>query len=191
MANMALAAKSAFSDWKPIAARGLNIDVRDDLTIASFACAKSATDALVTAIKLAFGVELPKTPVRVEAKGVAFLWCGPDQWLAVSERGAGRDLEQDLKPLLAGIASVVDQSDGRAVVRISGAHARDVLAKGMPIDLHPRAFKPNGVAITHASHIGVIIWQIDDAPTYEIAMFRSYADSFTHWLKDAAAEYTR
>ena len=94
-----------------------------------------------------------------------------------------------MKKKTAGLADVVDQSDGRAVIRISGPRARDVLAKGLPIDLHPRAFKANGVAISHTSHIGVIFWQTGTEPTYEIAMFRSFADSFTHWLKDAAAEY--
>jgi heterotetrameric sarcosine oxidase gamma subunit len=199
VANQALAAQSAFTDWKPVKTPHLSIEVRDDLTIASFAAGKGKADDLKAAIRAAYGVELPTTPERIVAKDVAFIWYGPDQWLAVAERGAGsgpgsvsgRDLEIELKKVATGLAAVVDQSDGRAVIRISGARARDVLAKGLPIDLHPRAFKANGVAITHASHIGVILWQLGAEPTYEIAMFRSFADSFTHWLKDSAAEFTR
>jgi sarcosine oxidase subunit gamma len=109
--------------------------------------------------------------------------------MAIAERGGSRDLEIELKKLLGDIANVVDHSDGRVVVRISGPRARDVLVKGIPIDLHPRAFKANDVAITHVSHIGVILWQLDDQPTYELALFRSYADSFVHWLADSAAEF--
>lgn len=184
-----LAAQSAFTNWSGWKSPQLSIDVRDDLTIASFAAAKGKTEALKAAIRNTYGVELPAAPERTQAKDVAFIWYGPDQWLAVAERGNGRDIERELKPLLAGLAPVVDQSDGRAVVRISGPRAREVLAKGLPIDLHPRAFKANGVAITHASHIGVVLWQTGDAPTYEIAMFKSFADSFTHWLLDAAAEF--
>jgi sarcosine oxidase subunit gamma len=157
--------------------------------MASFAAAKGKKDELQNAIRAAYGVELPSGAGRVEGNGIAFVWAGPDHWLAVAERGVSRDLEAELKSRLAGIASVVDQSDGRIVVRISGPHARDVLAKGVPIDLHPRAFSPGSVVITHASHIGVILWQTDDAPTYEAALFRSYADSFTHWLFEAAAEF--
>jgi methylglutamate dehydrogenase subunit D len=190
VANSAPAELSAFANWKPVKSPNVSIAVRDDLTMASFAAAKGKTDALKAAILKAYGVQLPETPERVHGKDIAFIWYGPEQWLAVAERGEKRDIEQELKPLLAGLASVVDQSDGRAVVQISGPHARDVLAKGLPIDLHPRAFKANGVAITHASHIGIILWQTDAAPTYEIAMFRSFADSFTHWLFDAAAEFT-
>ena len=193
MANPPLAAQSAFTNWDLVKSPTLTIGVREDLTLASFAAAKGKAAAVKAAILKAYGVELPSSPERIQGRDIAFVWYGPDQWLAVAERGAGshtgRDIELELKPLLAGLASVVDQSDGRAVVRISGSRARDVLAKGLPVDLHPRAFKANGVAITHASHIGVILWQTDAAPTYEIAMFRSFADSFTHWLLEAAAEY--
>lgn len=189
MAELALTPRTAFMDWHAPETPGLAISARETLTMASFAAAKGKKDALQDAIRAAYGVELPSGARRVEGNGIAFVWAGPDHWLAIAERAEGRDLETELKRTLAGIASVVDQSDGRIVVRISGPHARAVLAKGVPIDLHPRAFSPGSVAITHASHIGVILWQTDDAPAYEAALFRSYADSFTHWLFEAAAEF--
>ena len=40
-----------------------------------------------------------------------------------------------------------------------------------------------------AALIGVQIWQIDETPTYEIAVFRGFARSFWHFLTEAAAEY--
>lgn len=187
MADSTLKPSSAFSHLEPSSSPGLAIEPRENLTMASFAAGKGRVQALMAAIREVYGVELPRRPERVVGNGIAFVWLGPDQWLAVAERTSGRDLEVELKQRIQGLASVVDQSDGRVVVRISGARARDVLAKGVPIDLHPRAFGVNAVAITHASHIGVIMWQLDDAPTFELAMFRSYADSFAHWLLEAAA----
>ena len=189
MVSQTLAARSAFTDWKPLKTSQLAIDVRETLTLASFAAFKGKKDQVKAAIRERYGVDLPDTPQRVEGKDIAFIWAGPDQWIAIAEREQNRDIEVELKPLLDGLSSVVDQSDARAVVQISGPRARDVLAKGMPIDLHPRAFKANNVAITHASHIGIIFWQIDDAPTYQIAMFRSFADSFVHWLLESSAEF--
>ena len=189
MVSQTLAARPAFTDWKPLKTSQLAIDVRETLTLASFAAFKGKKNQVKAAIRERYGVELPDTPQRVEGKDIAFIWAGPDQWIAIAERGQNRDIEVELKPLLDGLSSVVDQSDARAVVRISGPRARDVLAKGVPIDLHPRAFKANNVAITHASHIGIIFWQIDDAPAYEIAMFRSFADSFAHWLIKSSAEF--
>ena len=189
MAEQALKPKSAFGDWHPPATPDLAISARESLTMASFGAARGKEAALRDAILAGYGAELPQSAARVMGVGISFVWAGPDQWLAIAERENGRDLEAELKTLLAGIAAVVDQSDGRVVVRISGTRARDVLAKGVPIDVHPRAFKPGSVAITHASHIGIILWQTDDAPTYEAALFRSYADSFAHWLFESAAEY--
>jgi heterotetrameric sarcosine oxidase gamma subunit len=187
--SQTLAARPAFTDWKPLKTSQLAIDVRETLTLASFAAFKGKKDQVKAAIRERYGVELPDTPQRVEGKDIAFIWAGPDQWIAMAERGQNRDIEVELKPLLDGLSSVVDQSDARAVVRISGPRARDVLAKGVPIDLHPRAFEANNVAITHASHIGIIFWQIDDVPAYDIAMFRSFADSFAHWLIESSAEF--
>lgn len=189
MASQALASRSAFPTWEPVKSQHLAIDVLDTLTLASIAAAKGKVEHLRSAIREAYGVELPVSPERVDGNGIAFVWAGPDQWLAVVNREAGRDLEIELQRPLAGLAAVVDQSDARAVMRISGSRARAVLAKGVPIDLHPRAFKTNSAAITHASHIGIIIWQIDDAPTYDVALFRSFADSFAHWLNESAAEF--
>ncbi len=189
MADQALAARSAFPSGLDTTSALVSIGTRDQLTLASLSAAEGKRDALLSVLKQAYGIELPAPGTRIEGKNVALAWTGPGQWLAAAERGGGRDLEQELKPLLAGLASVTDQSDARAVIRISGPRARDVLAKGVPVDLHPRVFKPGAVAITHASHIGIILWQLDAAPTYEIAMFRSYAQSFADWLEHSAAEF--
>lgn len=176
-------------DWHPPHTSKLEVKARETLTMASFAAVRGKEAALREAIRTAYGADLPKGCGRVEGNGIAFVWAGPDQWLAIAEGDGTRDLETELKAKLVDIASVVDQSDGRVIVRISGTRAREVLAKGVPVDLHPRVFGPGSVAITHASHIGVIMWQLDDAPTYELAMFRSYADSFAHWLFESAAEF--
>lgn len=191
MAKPALAAQSAFTDLKSTSHAAFAIDIRDDMTIASIASAKGKVEEIKAAIQAAYSVTLPDKPVRVAGDGIAFIWHGPGQWMALADRGPNdRDLELELKPVLAGLAAVVDQSDGRAVVRVSGSRVRDVLAKGIAIDLHPSAFKANSVAITHAAHIGIVIWQLDEQPAYEIAMFRSFADSFATWLTHSAAEFT-
>jgi methylglutamate dehydrogenase subunit D len=189
VADVSLKPSSAFMHWKTVAQNTLAVSTLENVTMASIAVSKGRSADLQSEIEKNYGVALPERPARVQGRGIAFVWAGPGQWLAVADRQQGRDLETELKPLLNGLASVVDQSDGRVIVRMSGKLARDVLAKGVPIDLDPRAFKPGDAAITHASHIGIMIWQIDERPAYELAMFRSYADSFAHWLAESAAEY--
>jgi heterotetrameric sarcosine oxidase gamma subunit len=185
-----LQARSAFPEFSLSRYHQLTIAVREHITMVSLAAWDGQSEKVQSVIQSIYGHSLPQRPVRVGGMEVSFLWFGPDRWMAVGERDGGRDLEENLKRHLHGLAAVVDHSDGRAVLRLSGARARDVLAKGLPLDLHPRVFKANDVAITHASHIGVLLWQVDDAPTYDIAVPRSYAHSFSDWLLDAAEEFS-
>lgn len=187
MTSQSLAARSAVPDVPASSFAGLRVELIDNATIANIAVAKGKQADLQAALRNAYGLALPSEPKRVAANGVAVVWSGPDQWLAIAERTHGRDLETELKPRLAGLAAVVDLSDARAILRIAGPRAREVMAKGVPVDLHPREFKPGDVAITHASHIGVIVCQIDEAPSYDILVPRSFAASFMHWLTASAA----
>jgi sarcosine oxidase subunit gamma len=86
-------------------------------------------------------------------------------------------------------ASVFDQSDSRIVLEVGGPRIRDALAKGLPIDLHPTAFRKGDAAITTTNHISVHVWQVDDAPRYRLAVPRSYFGSFWRGFAAAAAEY--
>lgn len=165
---------------------GLTVSARCDLTLASFAAANGRRDELMASFEAKYGIALPPAPARITGKELSVLWSGRDQWIAMASRGDGRDLERELKPLMAGLASLTDQSDARAIFRLSGKRARDVLAKGVPIDLHPREFGVQSLAITHADHIGIILWQVDDAPTYELAVFRSFAQSLADWIAASA-----
>jgi sarcosine oxidase subunit gamma len=170
-------------------ATGLTIHERTDLGLASVFARRGNTDAVTEAVRVGYGAELSTCSQISVGPAVAFVGSGPAHWLAVSEKLACGDLARDLAAGLAGLASVSDQSDGRAVLRLSGARVRDVLAKGLPIDLHPRAFRTGDAATSIISHIGIQLWQVDDAPTYDIVFFRSLAGSFWKWLTDSAAEY--
>jgi methylglutamate dehydrogenase subunit D len=106
-----------------------------------------------------------------------------------SEAFSGEALARELGKRLRGLASISDQSGGRTVLRVSGPYARAVLAKGLPIDLHPRAFETGSAATSTISLMGVQIWQVDDAPAYDLAIFRSVSASFWHWLTASAGEF--
>ena len=88
-----------------------------------------------------------------------------------------------LRERLGALASVSDQSSGYVVFRLSGGGARTLLQRGAAIDFQPPAFAPGSVATTVIAHIGVIIWQVDEEPVYDIALFRSFAASFLDWFE--------
>ena len=118
---------------------------------------------------------------------LTLLGVGPGHWWVESASvPLGAD---DLQTRLEGMASVFDLTDSRVVLEVGGPRIRDALAKLLPIDLHPAAFRPGDVAVTVASHIGVTVWQIDDAPRYRLAVARSYAASFWRGFVASAAEY--
>jgi sarcosine oxidase subunit gamma len=169
---------------------GVVLAERAGLALAAVAARLGKAGPAAAAARAAFGIELPATPRLVEGEAVSFLWAGPDQWLALSGSRAGEaPLEGLLSGVFDGLASVSDQSGGRRILRIAGAGARAVLAKGLTIDLHPRAFRPGDTALTLAAHIELQIWQVDGVPTYDIAVPRSLARSFWHFLAEAAGEH--
>lgn len=133
----------------------------------------------------AVNLALPATPCQVSQGGVIYLWSGPNAWLAVSENPA---LYEEISERLNGIAAVTEQSDGLVLLRVIGPHARNILAKLVPIDLHPSAFAPDAVAITLAGHIGVRIWQDEDG-AFILACFRSFAGALYHSLVEASHEF--
>jgi methylglutamate dehydrogenase subunit D len=144
---------------------------------------------LTQRVREAFGIDLPVAPRRRGAEQTAFAWAGPGQWLATAEGGVGDAFVARLRHEIRELASISDQTDGRVVLRIRGPGARATLAKGLPIDLHPGVFVPGDVAVSVIGHIGVHLWQVDDEPSYELAVPTSYAASFWHWLTAAAAEF--
>lgn len=168
---------------------GVTIGERTDLGLATVMVRKGRQGDLAAAVERAYGVALPAGSRLAAGRKADFIGTGPGQWFVVSETLRNGALARDLAENLRGLASISDQSDGRAVVRISGPKARDVLAKGLPIDLDPRVFMPGDAATSLISYIGVQLWLVDGTPTYDIAVFRGFAESFWGWLTASAAEF--
>jgi sarcosine oxidase subunit gamma len=168
---------------------GLVIEERTDLALATVMARRGAEQNLKRAVAAAYGLGLPDGPRVVAKDGVSFAGIGVGQWLAAAGTSAGGDFVSRLREHLAGLGSIADQSDGRVVLRLSGDRARDVLAKGIPVDLHPRGFRTGDVASTVVAHIGVQIQQLDDRPTFQLIAFRSFAGSLWSWLAKSAAEF--
>jgi sarcosine oxidase subunit gamma len=149
---------------------------------------KSCETQFAEKIRAQFELHPPIGPRRVSVGDVTLLGLGPSRWLAITPSGAAATIEA-LERTVSGYASFIDQTDGLAMLRISGPRARETFAKGLPIDLDASAFALDNVAVSAIAHIGVTIWRLDDAPTFEIAIPRSYAGTFAHWLQESAAEF--
>jgi methylglutamate dehydrogenase subunit D len=168
---------------------GLVIEERTDLALATLIARRNETQNLRRAITTLFGLTLPEGPHVATKNGISFAGIGIGKWLAAAEGPAAVGYVSRLREYLAALALISDQSDGRVVLRLSGERVREVLAKGIPLDLHPRKFKTGDIASTMISQMGVQIQQLDDRPTFQLMAFRSFAGSLLSWLAKSAAQF--
>lgn len=151
-----------------------------------------ATSTEFTAgVRKVAGIDLPTEPnTVVEGDECRALWLGPDEWYIVGAPGCEAELVEALENALAGQHFAVnDLTSGLTTLELRGRRVRDVLAKGCTLDLHPRSFGAGQCAQTLVAHAGILIRHVDDTPTFEITVRRSFADYFWVWLEDAALEY--
>jgi methylglutamate dehydrogenase subunit D len=189
-----LEARSAFADLVGTEdeRQGVIATVCDDVALASVLARKGQGAAVVRRAREGFGVDLPHAPRRVSVKALSFLGVAPDAWW-VSRPGEATELISVLAAALDNTASVIDQSDGYALLRLTGPKVRDSLVKFVTVDLHPEVFRCGDVATTGASHMSITLSRVQDepsrAPVFEVAVFRSLAASFWHTLRESAGEY--
>jgi len=169
-------------------APGVTIREITGCSLASVLARRGQRDAAADAAERAFGVRLPDRPKVTTGRGMTFIGTGPGQWLALAEPPQD-GIEARVSGALAGAVSVFEQSDSRVMLELRGDKVRDMLAKGVSVDLDPRAFKPGDAALTTVSHMAVQIWQTDEAPVYRLLVIRTFFESFWSWLSSSAAEY--
>lgn len=153
-----------------------------------------AKGAAADAVGLALGLSLPLEPNTVVRAGeLTALWLGPDEWLVVGPPDSQRDLEDRIRAASGEEhVAVTDVSAQRTTLLVSGARARDLLAHGCPLDLHPRAFGPGRCAQTTLARAQVVLVARDEpGGGFWVLVRSSFAGYLTDWLLDAAAEYVR
>ncbi|PZT71304.1 sarcosine oxidase subunit gamma [Streptomyces sp. SW4] len=151
-----------------------------------------AKGAAAEAVGLALDLPLPLQPNTVVRAGESTaLWLGPDEWLLVGPPGAERDLEGRIREAAGdAFVSVTDVSAQRTTVLVSGPRARDLLAHGCSLDLHPRAFGPGRCAQTTLSRAQVVLVARDEPKAgFWVLVRSSFAGYLADWLLDAATEY--
>ncbi|MFD4676025.1 sarcosine oxidase subunit gamma [Lentzea sp. NPDC058450] len=147
----------------------------------------------IAAMGDALGVRFPSVPCTFtsgtgEFGAVEVLWLGPDEFLVTASPDLQIAIEEVLRGALENVrGSVVDTSAQRTTVVLQGPRARDVLAHGCSVDLHP-ASAPRGTCVqTLLARTGIVLQVNDDG--FTILVRSSFAEYFAAWLADAATEY--
>jgi sarcosine oxidase, subunit gamma len=147
--------------------------------------------AWVDAARRLFGVALPLAPgTTVRSDPMAALWLGPASWLLVARAAPALvDYTAKRDALNAAGGGLFDVSASRVAWTISGPRAADVLAKGCPLDFHPRAFAAETCAQSVFGHIHVLIDRRDDDATFTAMVARSFARDLWQALCEVSAQY--
>jgi sarcosine oxidase subunit gamma len=130
---------------------------------------------------------LPLTPNTAWEDGPrAALWLGPDEWLILGPPGSQDDIVQEIDRALEGThRSIVDASDNRVALELSGPRARELLTKGCSLDLDARSWSAGSCAQTLLARAQVILHE--RAGATGILVRPSFADYLVDWLLDATA----
>ena len=174
--------------------KNLRLQERKALTAIQVLAYANQHQAVAAAISKTLGIECPITPGICNAnEHTQIAWNGPNSWMIIASDEASKrkpgELLKSLQKAVGDLAAVVDQSHGRCALRLSGAHARKVMAKNTSIDLHPIAFGPGQCALTAVAHMSALVIQVDDAPSYDLFVARSLARSFAHAIEHACHEF--
>lgn len=115
-------------------------------------------------------------------------WMSPDELLWT---GGYADAPGIVAALTAELGDehhlAVDVSDARAVFRLTGQGARELIAKGAPVDMSPAAFSPGDLRRSHIGQVAAAVWiGADDGLT--LVCFRSFAGYMFSWLSASAKD---
>ena len=145
-----------------------------------------ASAAVKSAATGVAGVDMP-APSQVncvDQRGIC--WMSPDELLVLCPYEAVADNLAKMRKSLDGAHALsVDVSDARAVFDLSGANAREVLAKLVPVDLSPEVFKEGMFRRSRMAQIPAAFW-LHTPDTFRIITFRSQAQYAFDLLKVAA-----
>lgn len=158
----------------------------------------NAADAgFVSAVHSATGLSLPLLANTASLGPTGqLLWLGPDEWLLkfpsngpeYQHPGPADAMEVTLRSALAGQhVSLVPVGHGFTTMVVQGAGAADLLARGCPLDLHPRAFGVGAVAQSHVAKAGATLLCLAAGTHFELTVRRSFADYLYRWLCEAGA----
>jgi heterotetrameric sarcosine oxidase gamma subunit len=172
----------------PTTSPGVIATSRDTLAIVRVNARRGRVADLTRTVRERFDIDLPVGPRRVQSGSLAFIGIGVDAWLATTD--AQMDgFAASLRNVVDESATVSDQIGAYHVLRLTGRHVADVLAKLVSLDLHPKVFEAGCAATTSGSHIPMTLWRLAQPDAFELAVPRSYSHDFTHLLAENAAEF--
>jgi sarcosine oxidase subunit gamma len=115
---------------------------------------------------------------------------GPNEWLLIGPEADSEAIAAEIAAALGErFHSLVDVGHRNVAIAVKGPHAADILNAGCPLDLDPAAF-PTGMATrTILGKTEIVLLRLDDAPTFRVECWRSFATYAHDFLTEAARDF--
>lgn len=137
------------------------------------------------------GVSLPDPSSATSASGNGtILNSGPDRYWLV--------LDEPNDDLIGGLAKLdgvytLDITEARKRFRLSGPNVRDVLQKGLAVDLHPSVSSAGRIISSAIAKVQVTVHVIenskDNDQAFDLYVSPAFAHNVVEWVETASAEY--
>jgi sarcosine oxidase, subunit gamma len=157
---------------------------------------RGGLDQMDVPARKCLGMSLPKKVGTITGDATVSAICfGPDEWLLVTGSEDEHSLHAKLSAELEGLHhQLVNVSDYYTTIELSGINARELLAKLVVIDLHPRAFAAGHAVATLLARANVWLWLNGGRdggldPSFRIVVRRSLADYVWCLLSEAGREW--
>jgi len=141
---------------------------------------------LQAAVKAVTGQDVPAMRRANVAGDSGACWMSPDELLLLVPYA---QVNAKLAELTTGLgdehALAVNVSDARAMFRVSGSPAREVMAKLAPADLSPDVFNAGDIRRTRLAQVAGAFWMEEDG-AFRVICFRSVAEYVFKLLSVAA-----
>jgi len=147
-------------------------------------------DRFRDAVRGSTGHVLPDANRVAIAGDNRLLWLAPDEFLLLARPGREEIFMGSLAAAFSGQRAIaVDVTDMRTTISLAGPAARELIACGCGLDLHPSRFGPDSCAQTKLARTNIILDQVSDEPRFDILVTISYADYLWRWLERAGTEF--
>ena len=136
-------------------------------------------------------ISLPTSPnTTANNDKITAIWLSPKEWLITVNPSIDTAEVESLQNHISDIhALALDVSDRWTTINVSGKKAKEVLSKGTTIDLDSSVFGSGACAQTTLWTVNVIIYQIDEKPTFDIFVDSTMAKFIWQWLNHSSKEY--
>jgi sarcosine oxidase subunit gamma len=156
---------------------------------ARFSLRLREADAAEVGAASGFRLDQPLNSFAAEGERLS-LRLGPDEWLLIGPEVDAEAIASEIAATLGTrFHALVDIGHRNIAIEVKGAHAADIINAGCPLDLFEESFPTGTATRTLLGKAEMVLLRLDDAPTFRVECWRSFATYVHGFLVEAARDF--